>query len=430
MGCAASSPAPVEESKDEKSAVKVAAQPVAVSGDGDPVTQSAPSQTGGEGQDKSKKTRARRLSLIAAPDGGPPGAPPGAHPSPVSAPNPGSTKATGSARARRLSYISNDPNAGPMVVPPGAIEDPSGDEGYYDGPAAAPPHVTSQGKGLRLSTACMSRAGREPGFKKTNQDNCFAFEKYISEDQSLFGAMDGHGPNGHLVSGFIKQQLPIILVNQLTSKEDPRNALSTGFIEVDQALGNSRIDCEYSGSTCVVAYLNGNTMTTAWVGDSRGVMGSDTGDGNILAVDLTVDHKPTDPEERQRILASNGRVERLVDEDGEPVGPFRVWLQLAWIPGLAMSRALGDALAHQVGVSSEPQHTVTEIGPQDKFFILASDGIWEFITSQEAVDIIASVDSPEEGCRMLVDEAYQRWLSEEDGVVDDITAVVVKFLHD
>ena len=38
---------------------------------------------------------------------------------------------------------------------------------------------------------------------------------------------------------------------------------------------------------------------------------------------------------------------RLVDESGQPIGPFRVWLQYAWIPGLAMSRALGDALAHQ-----------------------------------------------------------------------------------
>lgn len=38
---------------------------------------------------------------------------------------------------------------------------------------------------------------------------------------------------------------------------------------------------------------------------------------------------------------------RLVDEAGQPIGPFRVWLQYAWIPGLAMSRALGDALAHQ-----------------------------------------------------------------------------------
>ena len=38
---------------------------------------------------------------------------------------------------------------------------------------------------------------------------------------------------------------------------------------------------------------------------------------------------------------------RLVDELGQPMGPHRVWLQYAWIPGLAMSRALGDVLAHQ-----------------------------------------------------------------------------------
>jgi hypothetical protein len=37
---------------------------------------------------------------------------------------------------------------------------------------------------------------------------------------------------------------------------------------------------------------------------------------------------------------------RLVDEMGQPMGPYRVWLQYAWIPGLAMSRALGDQLAH------------------------------------------------------------------------------------
>jgi serine/threonine protein phosphatase PrpC len=49
---------------------------------------------------------------------------------------------------------------------------------------------------VKITVACMSRAGREPGFKKTNQDNCFAFEKYITGDQSLFGAMDGHGPQG------------------------------------------------------------------------------------------------------------------------------------------------------------------------------------------------------------------------------------------
>ena len=60
--------------------------------------------------------------------------------------------------------------------------------------------------GVTCTMACMSRAGREPGFKKQNQDNCFAFEKYITNEQSLFGAFDGHGPNGmppHKLCSFV-----------------------------------------------------------------------------------------------------------------------------------------------------------------------------------------------------------------------------------
>lgn len=57
------------------------------------------------------------------------------------------------------------------------------------------------------------------------------------------------------MSGYVKQHLPIILVNHLTLEKDVRKALSLGFTEVDKSLGNSRIDCEFSGSTAVVSYL-------------------------------------------------------------------------------------------------------------------------------------------------------------------------------
>jgi hypothetical protein len=62
-------------------------------------------------------------------------------------------------------------------------------------------------------------------------------------------------PSGHLVSGYVKQHLPIILVNHLTLERDVKKALSQGFCEVDRALGSSRIDCEFSGSTAVVSFL-------------------------------------------------------------------------------------------------------------------------------------------------------------------------------
>lgn len=53
----------------------------------------------------------------------------------------------------------------------------------------------------------------------------------------------------------------------------------------------------------------GRTLTTAWVGDSRGVLGRE-GKKGVEAVDLTYDHKPTNAEEKARILRANGRVER------------------------------------------------------------------------------------------------------------------------
>eukprot|EP00967_Tisochrysis_lutea_P128931 scaffold221225_cov22-Tisochrysis_lutea.AAC.1 len=53
----------------------------------------------------------------------------------------------------------------------------------------------------------------------------------------------------------------------------------------------------------------------------------------------------------------------------------------------------------RVGVSSEPDHSVIDLTEQDRFIILASDGVWEFITSKEAVDIVAQCDGAEEACR-------------------------------
>ncbi|KAK9800175.1 hypothetical protein WJX73_003721 [Symbiochloris irregularis] len=425
--------------------------------------QEAADSSGAAAAAKSRKTRARRLSYVAPnADGGPVeagmggpdlstassaesgGLVPAAESAP--APTPAATRAPAertnsqkkaNTRARRLSYVTDANNMAKLEAtqisedPEAADEEPATEAARTLPTAqvarsAALANISGQ---VTCQLSCMSRAGREPGYKKQNQDNCFAFEKYVAAGQALFGAFDGHGPNGHLVSGFVKQHLPIVLVNQLAAENDTESALVKGFLEVNESLTATRIDCEFSGSTAVVSLLRGTTLTTAWVGDSRCVLGRRVGAGSFEAIPLTRDHKPTVKDEKARILAENGRVERLVDEMGQPIGPFRVWLQRAWVPGLAMSRALGDALAHKVGVTSVPELCITELTPDDAFIILASDGVWEFIGNQEAVDIIGSSKSVEEGCRSLVDEAHHRWLVEEEGVVDDITAVCVHFSY-
>ncbi len=70
-----------------------------------------------------------------------------------------------------------------------------------------------------------------------------------------------------------------------------------------------------------------------------------------------MDHKPDLPEEAERILKKGGRIDAFRDyyNNGEPIGPMRVWVQYDEIPGLAMSRSMGDRVAQSVGVTAEPE---------------------------------------------------------------------------
>lgn len=66
--------------------------------------------------------------------------------------------------------------------------------------------------------------------------------------------------------------------------------------------------------------------------------------------------------------------------------------------------------------------------PSDEFLILASDGVWEFVSIQEAVHIVGGSPSPESGCKRLMQHARARWRHKEKGTyVDDITAMVIGF---
>ena len=64
---------------------------------------------------------------------------------------------------------------------------------------------------------------------------------------------------------------------------------------------------------------------------------------------LSRDHKPSEPDEMNRILKSGGRVEAFRDNYGNFIGPERVWNKQGEGPGLAMSRSFGDEVGHKVG---------------------------------------------------------------------------------
>jgi hypothetical protein len=84
------------------------------------------------------------------------------------------------------------------------------------------------------------------------------------------------------------------------------------------------------------------------------VLYSSTKNKSLKVTPLSEDHKPSLPNERRRVESMNGRVEPILGPSNQWLGPDRVWLKHEDTPGLAMSRSLGDGLAHSIGVSSEP----------------------------------------------------------------------------
>jgi serine/threonine protein phosphatase PrpC len=144
---------------------------------------------------------------------------------------------------------------------------------------------------------------------------------------------------------------------------------------------------------------------------------------------LSYDYKPEMPEEKQRIEAFGGVVEQLKNKMGEGVGPYRVWAKEGGYPGLAMSRSIGDLVGKKLGVIPNPGILEYELNKDVKYIVVASDGIWEFLSNENVKEIGKKYykdKNPNGFCHELVKTSYKIW--KENGVtVDDITAVVAFF---
>lgn len=287
-----------------------------------------------------------------------------------------------------------------------------------------------------LDFACVSvagtyvkRDGDAPLYSqyKTNQDS-FLFNTNVNEDPNLhlFMVLDGHGANGHVISKYAASTLSSYLAAHYDElRANPSTVLTEAFLETDRRVmaGDAGADPRLSGTTCVVCLVHNTTLYVANCGDSRCVLGQGPTPDNSAesAIDLSVDHKPSLPEEQARIEAHNGRVAPL---PSWPDGPKRVWLQFQRHPGLAMSRSIGDQIAHTVGVIAAPEIVTHTLSSNDRLLVLASDGVWEFISSGEAIDLATTMPTPKSVAELLCKESVERWAKEEP-VCDDITVIAI-----
>lgn len=206
-------------------------------------------------------------------------------------------------------------------------------------------------------------------------------------------------------------------------------AFKETFLAVDESLNEEcLIEPLYAGTTACVALLRENKLVLGNAGDSRAVLARKLKDSTWQAVDLTKDQNPDLPEEQARIESMGG----FVSPPPEPDLSARVWLDMDCTQiGLAMARSIGDHAVKEVGVIAEPVVSYHEITPEDDFVIFATDGVWEFVNSQEAVRIVG--DNLDRGatraCQALIEVAAAKWHDEEGDYRDDITALVVRLQH-
>ncbi|RRT48391.1 hypothetical protein B296_00006845 [Ensete ventricosum] len=208
-------------------------------------------------------------------------------------------------------------------------------------------------------------------------------------------------------------------------------------------------DCLSSTSPfCLLISSQGELMVIANVGDSRAVLATTSDDGSLVPIQLTIDFKPNLPrklssrkiilfsvgglmstllisEEAERITGSKGRVFCLQDEPGV----HRVWLPDEDAPGLAMSRAFGDYCIKEYGLISVPEVTQRSITSRDQFVVLATDGVWDVISNQEAVDIVSSTKDRRKAAKRLVECAICAWKRKRRGIAVDDCSAICMFLH-
>lgn len=279
------------------------------------------------------------------------------------------------------------------------------------------------------------------GEKGVNQDCAIVWEGFGCQEEMIFcGIFDGHGPWGHFVSKQVRNSMPISLLcnwqetlSQTTLVEpetDQRFAIWKHLYlktcaDVDQELQHHRkIDTFNSGTTALTVVRQGEVIYVANVGDSRAVLATVSEEGSLVAVQLTVDFKPNIPQEEERIIGCNGRVFCLEDEPGV----HRVWQPEEESPGLAMSRAFGDYCIKEYGLVSVPEVTQRHISTRDQFVILATDGVWDVISNEEAIDVVSSTAERPKAAKRLVEQAVKAWNKKRRGIaMDDISAVCLFF---
>lgn len=219
--------------------------------------------------------------------------------------------------------------------------------------------------------------------------------------EGLFCLFDGHG--GSSVSHYLQANYPYYFKQaQGKANGNIELALKTSFKNIDKDIQN--LDLVNVGSTGCVIYITKENdalvVYTANAGDTRCSLISPLKHNR-----LTIDHKATDPEEKQRIINSGGSV--INDR----------------VMGLLMlSRAFGDFELKSFGVKSDPyiSRTVIDRDEKNQILICASDGVWDILSEEDIQNYIMFNNDTSELCKIIIKNTLAK------GSWDNVSCFAIK----
>lgn len=330
-------------------------------------------------------------------------------------------------------------------------------------------NITVSGRLCTVSSCVLPGLDPRGTYYKTCQDGLTLLQ---SQYGVLVVLMDGHGSEGEKVVGLVLGEITKCFPERASEFEtDTERAMTDLLHHCDQQVKTTQtFNCAVSGSTAILIYINAKGIHAGSVGDSRAILGAIAGKEPpsdvperktnrhfklhkaskvVTAVQLTLDQKPNHVGEMDRILKAGGRVAKITDDRGKPAGPYRIWQRYGTLPGLAMSRSIGDKIGSELGVIPTPVCNSFSYYPGvDLFIVAASDGVWDAMSNLEVANFVekyrkicpkvsectrakGKVTSQTTNiAHLLCEEARYRWLGiceEEDVMIDDISCTILEF---
>ncbi|KAK1355443.1 Protein-serine/threonine phosphatase [Heracleum sosnowskyi] len=228
---------------------------------------------------------------------------------------------------------------------------------------------------------------------------------------TFVGVYDGHGgpEAARFINNHLFDHIKTIRGAEFTSDNDGMSAdvITKAFLATEEEF-LSLVRQQWSiqpqiaavGSCCLVGIICDGLLYIANAGDSRAVLGRlDKAFKEVKAVQLSAEHNASYESVREELHSLHPEDSQIV------VLKHKVWRVKGIIQ---VSRSLGDAYLkrsefnrepllpkfrvrepfHKPILKAEPSIVVQKLYPEDQFLIFASDGLWEHLSNQEAVDIV------------------------------------------